>query len=292
MNDQHPSILIVDDSAVTRAAIKRTIAMTGLEVGQLHEAGDGKAALEFLQSHPVDLVLADLNMPVMDGMEMIRRMRESDALRNIPVAVISAQPDESLIEQLKRDGVIGYLPKPFTPEAVRDLIAPCLSRKAPKPVTIRSSYGAVNLTLIEALGESLETMAFVSPELLDAPSEATPSPDAILVRVGFHGQGIKGSLELATTHAFGSVIAANCCDGDPDADADDALKELTNVTCGSLLRRRIGGAVGFELEVPVVSSIGDGEHPFVGADTVVLTAEGHLVFAHVVTNKPLFEVGG
>jgi two-component system, chemotaxis family, chemotaxis protein CheY len=117
-------ILIVDDSATTRAIIKRIIRMTDLPVEELYEAVDGAAALSLLATTRVDVVLADLNMPVMNGVELIRRMRADATLRDIPVIVISAQPDAQRIAQLQRDGVRGYLAKPFTAERLRDLISP------------------------------------------------------------------------------------------------------------------------------------------------------------------------
>jgi two-component system, chemotaxis family, chemotaxis protein CheY len=291
MPKEHHSILIVDDSAVTRTVVKRTIGMTGLDVGTLYEAGDGKAALELMRANKVDLVLADLNMPVMDGFEMIHAMRQDDNLRAIPVVVISAQPDGTRIEQMRHDGVLGYLPKPFTPEGVRDLIGPVLKRKASKAPQTAQSDASFNLTLIEALAEALETMAFISPELPKEKGLPAPSPEFRVITVGFRGHGIQGSLVLAAPAAFGTLIAENCCDDTSEIDADDALKELTNITCGSLLRRRIGGAVGFELALPVVNGPEEMERLFHGNDVVVLNADGHLVAAHVVTDVPMFESG-
>lgn len=117
-------ILIVDDSATTRSMIKRVLRMVVDPEVELVEAGDGAAALEVLNRRAVGLVMTDLNMPTMDGYALIKRMRESETLRPIAVVVISAQPDMERVLELKRQGVRGYLAKPFTPEAVRDLLAP------------------------------------------------------------------------------------------------------------------------------------------------------------------------
>jgi len=118
------SILIVDDSATTRAMVKRTIRMAGLPVLEIQDASNGKAALEMLQSAPVNLILADLNMPEMDGFEMIRRLRASDTLKRIPIVVLSASPSAEAFARLEH--VNGFLAKPFTPEAVRDVITKAL----------------------------------------------------------------------------------------------------------------------------------------------------------------------
>lgn len=124
------TVLIVDDSAVTRAAIKRTLVLAGLPATRVFEAPHGKAALEVLDHVSVDLVLADLQMPEMDGVEMTRRILANPATRQTPVIVVSADPDAQKIEQLKRDGVRGYVRKPFTPEQIRDGIRQVLAPRA------------------------------------------------------------------------------------------------------------------------------------------------------------------
>jgi two-component system chemotaxis response regulator CheY len=292
MSANLPAILIVDDSATTRAMIKRVIEMTHLPVGQIFEAADGKAGLDLMNAQTIDFVLADLNMPVMDGMEMIATMRKSDRLHAIPVVVISAQPDEDRISQLKRDGVVGYLPKPFTAEAARDLIGPHLTAASEGTKEHAEPAHSVNLTLIEAFAEALETMAFVSPELPEKRGMPEFSASARLVRVGFHGQGIKGSLALAAPPEFGSMMAANCGGFGGEIEADDALKELANITCGLLLRRRIGGAAGFELAPPVMTCGADLNRMFSADDSVVLNADGFLIAANVMADSPLFGVAG
>ncbi len=67
-------MLVVDDSPVTRKMVRRALGLCGLEVAQVYEAGDGAEALEALSQHRVDLVLADINMPVMNGIELVERM--------------------------------------------------------------------------------------------------------------------------------------------------------------------------------------------------------------------------
>lgn len=114
-------VLIVDDSPVMRKMISRALGMSGLALGSVHQAGDGAAALAVLCTQPVKLVFADINMPVMDGYELIASMRSSAMLRAVPVVVISTERSEASLEKLERMGVQGYLPKPFTPEALRDV---------------------------------------------------------------------------------------------------------------------------------------------------------------------------
>ncbi len=115
-------ILVVDDSATTRAFCRRVLGMCGFDTAQIVEAGDGRAALDILASQSVDLVLADLHMPGMGGLEMTRHMLIQPRLCEIPVVIISADPNAARMEDLRKQGVKGYLSKPFTPEAFRAVI--------------------------------------------------------------------------------------------------------------------------------------------------------------------------
>jgi len=115
------NILIVDDSSVMRSMILKTMHMSGIPMGEIHEATNGKEGLETLSEKWIDLVVADINMPVMNGEEMIDRMQENLDTRDIPVLVISTEGSQTRIERLKEKGVT-FVHKPFTPEFVRDTI--------------------------------------------------------------------------------------------------------------------------------------------------------------------------
>ncbi len=117
------SVLIVDDSILMRAALKRTIDMVDVDLEQTFEAANGQEALDFLSSNSVDLILTDLNMPVMGGIELVHRLKESEEYRSIPVIVITTEPSMVHIEGLKAEDVDDYLRKPFTPEEFRTVIS-------------------------------------------------------------------------------------------------------------------------------------------------------------------------
>ena len=116
------NILIVDDSATTRAVIKRTIRLAGLTDGQIYEVDSGRAGLEMLGCVRIDLVLADLHMPLMNGEEMARQALANPTTSDIPIIVISAEPNIARLQQLVDAGVKGFLRKPFTPEQLRDCV--------------------------------------------------------------------------------------------------------------------------------------------------------------------------
>lgn len=116
------NILIVDDSATTRAIIKRTITLSQVQTRSILEACDGQEALNILADHPIDLIFADLNMPRMDGVELTGRIRSNPRIATIPVVIVSSESMENRIAALKAQGIAGYIRKPFTPERLRNVI--------------------------------------------------------------------------------------------------------------------------------------------------------------------------
>ncbi len=128
-------ILLVDDSATTRGLIKRAIQLAGLPVTEFLEAGHGKEALAQLQTHVVDLILTDLHMPEMNGIELARAVLANPATAPITIAVISAEPNGQRLLELRRAGVKGYLRKPCTPEALRDLVVPLMENRHAPSIT-------------------------------------------------------------------------------------------------------------------------------------------------------------
>jgi two-component system chemotaxis response regulator CheY len=116
------NILVVDDSTTVRAVIARSLELAGVPVGSLHQAANGREALAILGREWVDLVFADINMPVMNGVEMIEKMRADGLLQTIPVVIVSTEGSVSRIEQLRSAGVRAYIRKPFTPELLRQVV--------------------------------------------------------------------------------------------------------------------------------------------------------------------------
>lgn len=112
-------VLLADDSRAMRVFIRRVIEMSGFEVSRYLEAGDGREALEVLRGEGADLVLTDINMPVMDGETMLREIAGDAALRDIPVVVVSTDMTAPRMERLQSLGAAGYVCKPFYPEDLR-----------------------------------------------------------------------------------------------------------------------------------------------------------------------------
>ena len=121
------NILIVDDSATTRAIVARTLAiLPGVEVGQVFQASNGLEALDLLDKNWVDIVFADINMPVMDGIAMVEEMVKRQDMEKIPVIIVSTEGSQTRMEELFRMGVRGYIRKPFTVEKVGQVLCDIL----------------------------------------------------------------------------------------------------------------------------------------------------------------------
>lgn len=115
------NVLVVDDSQVMRAMVVRSLRLTGLPLGEVREAGDGAEALRVLDESWIDLALVDINMPVLDGESLIRRVRENPATADLAVVVVSTESSEARIESLRALGA-EFVHKPFTPEALRETV--------------------------------------------------------------------------------------------------------------------------------------------------------------------------
>ena len=115
------NVLIVDDSAVMRRMISKSIRMSKIPIKELHEAATGKEGLEVLDKNWIDLVLTDLNMPEMNGEEMIEEMKKIPELADVPIIVISTEGSERRIERILKKGV-SFIHKPFTPEKFNQVI--------------------------------------------------------------------------------------------------------------------------------------------------------------------------
>jgi two-component system chemotaxis response regulator CheY len=123
-----PRILIVDDSPAMQAIIVRILAMAGFEVQGCVRAANGLEALRTLRNVPFDLILADLNMPVMDGEVMVRAIRADPRLASVPVVVVSTDSTDAEIRHMLDIGAQNYIAKPFTPEDLREVLTPFLGK--------------------------------------------------------------------------------------------------------------------------------------------------------------------
>ena len=120
------NILVVDDSGVMRSMIIKTLKLSGTDIGKIFQASNGLEGLEMLKQTKMDLILVDINMPVMDGMEMLEKMRECTECREIPVMVVSTESNKQRIESFYEYGAT-FIHKPFTPEELGEEITNVIS---------------------------------------------------------------------------------------------------------------------------------------------------------------------
>ena len=115
------NVLVVDDSAVMRSMIIRILRLSGLPLGEIYEAPNGRDGLQVLNEKWVDLALVDINMPVMNGVEMIETVRTNKATADLPIIVVSTESNSDMVESIRQKNV-EFVHKPFTPEVLRSAI--------------------------------------------------------------------------------------------------------------------------------------------------------------------------
>lgn len=217
------TVLVVDDSDVTRSMIIRTLELAQVPVAECLQAGNGKEALELLESNWIDIVFADLNMPVMGGREMLRIMRTTPELADIPVIVISSEHCDP--SSLPLSWASGYVRKPFTPEALRDAV---------EALTAQRDSGWDADWLLERFDYVLQTVTFMCTERV--PEDETTVPEkAVCAQMAFTA-GAPGTIWLAMPPSLAEEMARNALadesltSGSPQS--RDIVGEILNMTAG------------------------------------------------------------
>lgn len=119
-------VLIVDDSSVMRKIVERSLRQAGLDLGEVLEASNGAEALAEVNKGKFDLILSDINMPAMDGLEFLRGLAGVESAKGVPVVMITTEGSEARVVEALSVGAKGYIRKPFTPEQVKERVAPLL----------------------------------------------------------------------------------------------------------------------------------------------------------------------
>ena len=113
-------VMIVDDSAAIRKILKRMLDQAGLILGNVVEAGDGVEALEKLRQQPIHLILSDINMPNMDGIQLLTELKSRADSKHIPVIMITTEGGEAKVMEAVQLGASGYVRKPFSSEQIKE----------------------------------------------------------------------------------------------------------------------------------------------------------------------------
>jgi two-component system chemotaxis response regulator CheY len=217
-------VLVVDDSDVTRAMIVKTLDLARIPVSECLQASNGKEALELLEDNWVDIVFADLNMPVMGGREMLRLMRTTPEFADIPVIVISSEHCDP--SSLPLSWASGYVRKPFTPEAIRDAVE---GLTAGKDAQWSADW------LLERFDYVLQTVTFMlAARIPDGQPPVVPDR-AICAEMAFVA-GAPGKIWLGVSPALAEEMAKSALGVDDLEDgsrqAADVVGEILNMTAG------------------------------------------------------------
>jgi two-component system, chemotaxis family, chemotaxis protein CheY len=231
-------ILIVDDSAPTRRFIQRVAELTGLPFHFYAEASNGAEALDQMASDDFDLVLIDVNMPVMNGEEFLRALRAKPGYEHVPVVAISTDATVDRISRMRSLGANGYITKPFTPEALRDQLERVLrtgGHHIEEPAS--TAGGSVEELLRVSARHVLETMFFSSVEGELPPQSVDHGLSAWITFSG----SISGRFALVLSPDAASNVANNFL-GLTGAAVDateegQVVRELANMVCGRFLSR-------------------------------------------------------
>jgi two-component system chemotaxis response regulator CheY len=124
-------VLVVDDSAAIRKILQRVLRQTGMSIRTIHEAGNGQEALALLEAEKVDLILSDINMPKMGGLQLLAALKASAQWRHIPVVMITTEGGETAVGEAVKLGAAGYVRKPFTADQIKEKLAGILEPARP-----------------------------------------------------------------------------------------------------------------------------------------------------------------
>jgi len=242
------SILIVDDSDMARAVIRRLLALSELAVGEVHEARDGEEALGVLAAHWIDVVFADLAMPRMSGVELIERMAADELWRRLPVIVVSADHSASRRSQLTQQGVRAFVTKPFRPRPCGRWCSTCSPTPKGRRHELRRLAGAAGAKWrTEVLGDA----AFFAAEPVAHNDAASPERRALVSvrcaahlslahrRVGaVHRRARRQPARRRRRRPRGATLRRGC------------LGELANVLAAAVVRAACGATSLLDIGVP------------------------------------------
>jgi two-component system chemotaxis response regulator CheY len=125
-NSMKGTVLVIDDSAMMRKVVLRVLKMADVEFETVLEAGDGLEALNLLRINKVELIMCDINMPVMSGLELLKQIKDERLAVGVPIVMVTTENSEPQVRQAILTGARGYIRKPFTVDHIKNNVRPLL----------------------------------------------------------------------------------------------------------------------------------------------------------------------
>jgi two-component system, chemotaxis family, chemotaxis protein CheY len=125
--DRNGAVLVVDDSSVLRKVILRTLKLAGIEFDVALEAANGVEALAHLRANKVELIMCDINMPVMSGLQLLKQIKEEGVAPGTPIVMVTTEGSEAQVREALLSGARGYIKKPFTVQHIENSVKPLLA---------------------------------------------------------------------------------------------------------------------------------------------------------------------
>ena len=116
------NVLIVDDSNSMRAVIKKIVTISGFQMDKCLEANNGREAMEVLSTNWIDIIISDINMPEVNGLELLDQLQKNDTLKEIPVIMITTEGSAERMQEAFKRGAKGFVKKPFLPDEIKKVL--------------------------------------------------------------------------------------------------------------------------------------------------------------------------
>ena len=116
------NVLIVDDSASMRAVIKKIVTISGFQMDKCLEANNGREAMEVLSTNWIDIIISDINMPEVNGLELLEQLQKNETLKEIPVIMITTEGSTERMQEAFKLGAKGFVKKPFLPDEIKKVL--------------------------------------------------------------------------------------------------------------------------------------------------------------------------
>jgi len=116
------NVLIVDDSNSIRAVVKKIVTLSGFQMDKCLEAENGRQAMELLAENWVDVIISDINMPEVNGLELLDQLARNETLKEIPVIMITTEGSDQRMKEAFARGAKGFIKKPFLPEEIKKVL--------------------------------------------------------------------------------------------------------------------------------------------------------------------------